>query len=136
MSVFGKKGATVAMHVFCQEDRILTDNIHESVLIDPLILESETGEVVHFSTLGRAAGSTFHAIVRGVLAGNVEKTLLLDIVDLGSPNIYHQRLTRGLIKAYLGLVTSQDAMAIALCLFECGLSVVQRAVLIHTLCAV
>jgi hypothetical protein len=66
--------------------------------MQPMVLEAENGEIVFYCTTARSQGDVLRTIIEGIIADTIKVGVLLDVRDLGSPNLKSYRFLRGLVQ--------------------------------------
>ena len=115
-TVVFSKGAAVAIggpqvvNLFVQEDKIITKDVAEVCLHSPIHLDTENGLTVFKATTGAGdiggGGDGLKRVLKALKDKKLSKAIILDVADMGGPNLVNHRLWESLIEdhGYLKIV--------------------------------
>lgn len=107
-TVVFSKGAAVAIggpqvvNLFVQEDKIITKDVAEVCLHSPIHLDTENGLTVFKATTGAGdiggGGDGLKRVLKALKDKKLSKAIILDVADMGGPNLVNHRLWESLIE--------------------------------------
>ena len=101
--------STSVLHLFLQEDSLITPTIREKLLHNPLVMCTETSESIFAATSMGHAVSARRTIETALLDGRLGMALVIDSCDSGAPNMKHFRYVAAEVSAFDALFSGVEA---------------------------
>ena len=101
--------STSVLHLFLQEDSLITPTIREKLLHNPVVMCTETSESIFAATSMGQAVSARRAIESALLDGRLGMALVIDSCDSGAPNMKHFRYVAAEVSAFDALFSGVEA---------------------------